>query len=52
MSEKKKPGRPKSIQPKTKGYRIRLTETELNELKQIAKKNNMSISNYIRSLIF
>lgn len=48
----KKVGRPKSERPKTKGYRIRLTEGELNALKKIAKENNISISDYIRSLIF
>lgn len=49
---KKKVGRPKNEQSKTKGYRIRLTEEELNTLKKSAKENNISISDYIRSLIF
>ena len=48
----KKVGRPKSEQSKTEGYRIRLTEEELNALKIIAKKNNISIYDYITSLIF
>lgn len=50
---KRKPGRPyKSVFTKrTKGLRIRLTEYEYECLKEVSKKKNQSMSDYMRSLL-
>lgn len=44
--------RPKSDNAKRVGYRIRLTEEELNLLKEKAKESNMTVAEYIRNLLF
>ena len=51
MTDNKKRGRPKAINPRSKQYRIRLTDDECEALKTIAKKHNLSISKLIRSRI-
>ena len=51
MIDNKKRGRPKAINPRSKQYRIRLTDDECEALKTIAKKHNLSISKLIRSRI-
>lgn len=51
MTDNKKRGRPKAINPRSKQYRIRLTDDEYEALKTIAKKHNLSISKLIRSRI-
>lgn len=51
MKDNKKRGRPKAINPRSKQYRIRLTDDECEALKTIAKKHNLSISKLIRSRI-
>lgn len=51
MTDNKKRGRPKAINPRNKQYRIRLTDDEYEVLKTIAKKHNLSISKLIRSRI-
>ena len=45
--EKKKMGRPTS-EPKTNGYRIRLTDNELQMLEECCKIKNMSKADIIR----
>ena len=51
MTDNKKRGRPKVINPRSKQYRIRLTDDECKALKTIAKKHNLSVSKLIRSRI-
>lgn len=51
MTDNKKRGRSKAINPRSKQYRIRLTDDECEALKTIAKKHNLSISKLIRSRI-
>lgn len=51
MTDNKKRGRPKAINPRSKQYRIRLTDDECKTLKTIAKKHNLSVSKLIRSRI-
>ena len=52
MTDNKKKGRPKAIDPKNKQYRIRLSNDEYEAIKNIAKKHNLSVSKLIRSRIF
>lgn len=49
MTDNKKRDRPKTINPRSKQYRIRLTDDECEALKTIAKKHNLSVSKLIRS---
>lgn len=51
MTDNKKRGRPKAINPRSKQYHIRLTDDECEALKTIAKKHNLSVSKLIRSRI-
>ena len=51
MTDNKKRGRPKAINPRSKQYRIRLTDDECEALKTIAKKHNLSVSKLIRTQI-
>ena len=51
MTDNKKRGRPKAINPRSKQYRIRLTDDECETLKTIAKKHNLSVSKLIRTQI-
>ena len=51
MTDNKKRDRPKAINPRSKQYRIRLTDDECEALKTIAKKHNLSVSKLIRTQI-
>ena len=45
---KKRPGRPKSENPRNKGIRVLLTSDELKKLHEIADRNMETVSDYIR----
>ena len=51
MTDNKKRGRPKAINPRSKQYRIHRLLDECEALKTIAKKHNLSVSKLIRSRI-
>lgn len=46
-----KRGRPISKDPKNKGYRIRLTKSEFEDLTSLAKEKGMTKSDFIRFAI-
>ena len=54
MARRKKAvrGRPKIDDPKNKLIKIRVTESEQNSVAEKASNNGLSITDYVRSLLF